>query len=64
MLTHTGQVGVLSWWRGSSGQDAVGHLLLQPGGGDGEEDVQVLPLVLHPGLGRDGLQIITSQDRS
>jgi len=34
----------------------VGHLLLQPGGGDGEEDVQVLPLVLHPGLGRDGLE--------
>jgi len=30
----------------------VGHLLLQPGGGDGEQHVEVLPLVLHPGLRR------------
>ena len=58
MLTHTGQVGVLRRWRGSSGQDAVGHLLLQPGGGDGEQHVEVLPLVLHTGLRRYVLQNI------
>jgi len=34
----------------------VGHLLLKPCGGDLEQHVQVLPLILDPRLGRDALE--------
>ena len=45
-MTYTGEVGVLGWRRGGSGQNAPRHLLLQPGHGDLQQQVEVLPLVL------------------
>ena len=44
--TYTGEVGVLGWRRGGSGQNAPRHLLFQSGHGDLQQHVEVLPLVL------------------
>ena len=54
-MTYTGEVGILGRWWWSTGQDAALHLLLQPGGGDLEQHVEVLSLILVV-LGRYGLK--------
>ena len=44
--TYTGEVGILGRWGRCSAQNTPRHLLLQPGHGDLQQQVEVLPLVL------------------